>query len=134
MVVSPLTSEAIVGIDLLQTQQAVIDLGQGQLCLKNSGCNISLDTPPPTPRPSNIQQVRMVDTVEIPPRTIMELPAHCESLVEGVCLVKEAVSKRKHQEESVAHAMVQPTSLTIPVCILNASDEPVTLYAGSIIS
>ena len=45
VVVSPLTSEAILGIDFLQEQQAAIDLGQKQLCLRKGGCDISLDIP-----------------------------------------------------------------------------------------
>ena len=45
VVVSPLTSEAIPGINFLQAQLVVIDLGWKKLRLKKSGCNISLDTP-----------------------------------------------------------------------------------------
>ena len=46
VVVSPLTSEAILGIDFLQGQQAVIDLGRRRLHLKESGCELVLDAPP----------------------------------------------------------------------------------------
>ena len=35
---------------------------------------------------------------------------------------------------AVARAVVQPTSTTITVCILNTSDEPATLYAGAVIA
>ena len=35
---------------------------------------------------------------------------------------------------AVARVVVQPTSTTIPVCILNTSDEPNTLYAGAVIA
>ena len=43
VVVSPLTSEAILGIDFLQVQRAVIDLGCRMLHLRESGCDVSLD-------------------------------------------------------------------------------------------
>ena len=68
VVVSPLTSEAILGIDFLQGQQAVIDLGHGRLCLKESGCEIPLVTLPlALPLAHSQQQVRTVETVEVPP-------------------------------------------------------------------
>ena len=63
VVVSPLTSEAILGIDFLQAQLAMIDLGQKELRLQKSGCNISLDLPTPVQSGSAIQQVRMASTV-----------------------------------------------------------------------
>ena len=92
VVVSPLTSEAILGIDFLQAQQAVIDMGQGTLCLQGSGCNITLD-PPPQGQPCNIvRQVHTSSTVEIPPRSVMEITASYDCDVEGVWLV-EAIDK-----------------------------------------
>lgn len=72
----------------------------------------------------------MAETVELPPHTV---PVHCESFVEGVWLAEETVHQHKHQHVSVAHATVQPTSLTVPVCILNVLDEAVTVYAAFII-
>ena len=132
VVVSPLTSEAILGIDFLQSQQAVIDLGCGRLSLKESGCEISLDTPLQTLSCTHSQQARTFETVEVPPCCVMEVSAHLETAVEGVWLVEGTVSGAS--QLAVARALVQPTSTTIPVCILNTSDEPATLYTGAVIA
>ena len=76
VVVSPLTSEAILGIDFLQAQRAVIDMGRGTLSLQESGCNIFLDPPNPLHANLAVQSVRVTDTVEVPPRSVMEITAH----------------------------------------------------------
>ena len=128
VVVSPLTSEAILGVDFLQDQQAVIDLGRKSLCLKESGCDLLLDGPPPASSCTRSQQVRTVATVEVPPRCVMEVSAYLESAAEGVWIVEEMPGD---SQLAVARAVVQPTSASIPVRILNMSDEPTTLYAGS---
>ena len=62
----------------------------------------------------------------------MEVPAYFEMTVNGVWLVEEAASKCP--QLAVARAIVEPPSTSIPVCVLNASDEPVTLYAGAVIA
>lgn len=46
--------------------------------------------------------------------------------------MEEATSK--HEYTAVARAIVKLTAATVPVCILNVSDEPVTLYAGMVIA
>ena len=130
IVVSPLTSQAILGVDFLRAQQATIDLGHRMLHLRESGCDIPLINPELTP--SLEQTVRMASTVEVPPRCRMEVTAWVGAEVEGIWLVEEAV--QKHVPVAVARAVVEPQSSTIPVCVLNLSGEPVTLYAGSVIA
>ena len=132
VVVSPLTSEAILGIDFLQAQQAKIDLGEKTVCLRESGCNIRLDSPVPEKSCPLEHHVRTVHTVEVPPRSVVETPAYSDATMEGVWLVEEAMGK--HAEVAVARAIVQPQSSTFPVAILNVLDEPITLYAGSVVA
>ena len=105
VVVSPLTSEAILGIDFLQAQQAAIDLGQKQLHLRKSGCNISLDIPTSVPSCSNIQPVRITSTVELSPRTVTRLPAKCQTSVGGVWLMEEVMGRP--QQVAVARVLVE---------------------------
>ena len=131
VVVSPLTSEAIIGIDFLQAQQAMIDMGQGVLCLRESGCNISLDTPTSVELLPTAYPVRASSTVEVPPRSVMEITAYFVCEVEGVWLVEPA---DKDVPVAVARAMVEPRSTTIPVCVLNTSDQSTTLYGGSVVA
>ena len=132
VVVSPLTSEAILGIDFLQTQQAMIDLGQGTLHLRQSGCDISLGAPSAFDPCTDTQQVRVTTTITVPARTIMTVSAHSEKPVQGVWLVEEAPAKQLHL--AVGRAVVEPLSIDVPVRLLNVSDEPVTIYAGAVVA
>ena len=82
MVVSPLTSEAILGLDFFPEQQATIDLAAKRLCLRGGGKDIRLREPTPRQYRSEIS-VRMVKTVEVPPRSEMEIMACLDTTVEG---------------------------------------------------
>ena len=110
MVVSPLTSEAILGIDFLQ---ATIDLGRGKLLLRESGCDIQQNVPTPPQTPITEQQVCVSSTVEVPPHCIMEVQAYVNRDDGGVWLVEEAVEKEL--EVAVARAIVEPKSAVLPV-------------------
>ena len=132
VVVSPLTAEAILGLDFLQEQQASIDLANKTLHLREKGCDIPLRDPTPSHQSSAVQLVRAVRTVEVPPGSSMEISASTNVAVEGVWLLEEASDKCLLF--AVARALVEPTSTTIPVCILNSSEEPVTVYAGMVLA
>ena len=74
--VSPLTSEAILGLDFLQEQQASIDLAAMTLSLKGGGRVLPLRDPayvPPPPRAHTEVPVRAMRTVEVPPRSELEI-------------------------------------------------------------
>ena len=132
VVVSPLTSEAILGIDFLQAQEAVIDLCRQKLCLQKSGCTIQLDSPTSTHLCPVNQQVHISNTVEVPPYSMMETLAYFKVPVEGVWLVEEA--RDQSLRVAVSRAIVKPSSTTIPVCVMNMSDEPATLYSDTVIA
>ena len=84
VVVSPLTSEAILGIGFLQAQQAQIDLGHRVLHLCDSVCDVHL-TEPATVCPAPTEQLlRIPDTVKIPPRSVMDVAAVCATIEGGV--------------------------------------------------
>ena len=129
VVVSPLTSEAILGLDFLRQQQASIDLGCQTLRLRESGYDIPLQSPTPLCACSVEQCVRVENTVEVPPRSMLDISAYLEATVDGVWLVDEATSKAL--QVAVARALVQPRSTTIPVRILNMSEDP--HYAGTLV-
>lgn len=133
VIVSPLTSEAILGIDFLQAQRARIDLGQGSLYLRESGCEIPLSTSESGQiQCVDSQQIRLSNTVELPPRAIMEVMGGFEVQVGGTCLVEGNVTRKPHI--TVARSVVEPSTTETPVRIMNSSNEPVTLYAGTIIA
>jgi hypothetical protein len=63
---------------------------------------------------------------------MLEIAADFKVSVEGVWLLEEAVDKSL--PFAVARALVKPTSTTVPVCILNPTEEPVTVYAGMLLA
>ena len=72
------------------------------------------------------------DTVEVPLRCVMDVAAVCATVEGGMWLVEEA--QNKYPELPVACALVEPTSTSLPLSILNTSTLPITLYAGSTIA
>ena len=57
------------------------------------------------------QHVHMANTVEVPPRCMMEVTACIETDVEGVWLVEEAM--QKHVPVAIARAIVEQRSSMI---------------------
>ena len=47
VVASPLTSEAIIGIDFLLKEQAAIDIPAGRVHLRGRGCDVKFKSPAP---------------------------------------------------------------------------------------
>ena len=88
-----------------------------------------LQAPLPLPAVTSRIAVRAVEKLEIQPRCEVELMASVEeSGVQGTWLLEE--STRKRPPVSVARAPVQVVSNQVPVRLLNARSEPVTVYAG----
>ena len=73
LVVSPLTAEAILGLDFLRKYEVVIDIQQKQLTFGKGGSTLPLaqTVPPSTARPT----VQAVATIKIPPYSEMEAMA-----------------------------------------------------------
>ena len=99
------------------------------LHLRQSGCDVSLGVPTPIRSCTDTQQVRMITTITVPPRAVMTVSGQFEVPVEGWCLLEEALTKH-----AVGRSVVEPSSTDVPVCVLNVSDEPVTLYAGAVVA
>lgn len=84
VVVSPLTSEAILGVDFLQEQQAVIDLASKRLRLRSGRHNLPLMEPTLLRVAEHAEiPARAVETVELPPRSELMVTASIETPVEG---------------------------------------------------
>ena len=88
VMVSPLTVDAILGLNFLQRHRATIDIGKRQLRLKDSGSTIPLSASPPTDqRPQ--QNVRAHETVVIPPYSELVVLAGVQgSASEGAWLLE----------------------------------------------
>ena len=132
LVVSPLTSEAILGLDFLMEYQASIDLPSRTLHLKERGCNIPLQDPTMLHKATSELTVRAVRTVEVPPCSTLQVTGDIGKGVEGAWLVEEALGK--NLPLAVAHALVEPKSKTVPLCVLNMSGDPVTVYAVMVLA
>jgi hypothetical protein len=88
VVVSPLTSEGILGLDFLQRQKASIDLEFEQIRLQDPGITIPLRTSAPSSRPVG---VRAVSNLDVPARTELEVMACLDIPVEsGTWIVEDS--------------------------------------------
>ena len=128
VVVSPLTSRAILGLYFLLQQQATIDLTRRSLHLAKRECNISLqDSTIPTDRVAELP-VRCTETVEVPAKSLMQIVGTISAPLEGLWLLEEATMKR--MPVAVARGLVEPMSSRVPLIILNPSMDSVTVYRG----
>ena len=88
VVVSPLTSEGILGLDFLQRQKASIDLEFEQIRLQDPGITIPLRTSAPSSRRVG---VRAVSNLDVPARTELEVMACLDIPVEsGTWIVEDS--------------------------------------------
>ena len=86
VVVSPLTSEGILGLDFLQRQKATIDLEFEQIRLQVPGITIPLRTSAPSSRRVG---VRAVSNLDVPARTELEVMACLDIPVESETWIVE---------------------------------------------
>ena len=90
VVVDPLTSPAILGLDFLMDQQATISFSDRTLQLKEEGCKFALEEPPTHGGPATKLTVRSAATVEVPARRSMHIQGTVTGAKEGLWLLEEA--------------------------------------------
>ena len=130
VIVSPLTAEAMLGLDFLQEHQVPIDLFNRQVWLADRGISLPLHAPSVPHAATGRIAVRAREKLEIQPWSEVEIIASIEQPgVQGTWLLEE--STRKRPAASVARALVQVVSGQVPVRLLNARAETITVYAGS---
>lgn len=128
LVVSPLTTEAILGLDFLQEHRATIDLGNRKLLIgRDQGTSVPLHKP--SQRAASLR-VHLVDVVHIPPCSeVLVMAGTTEPIGEGTYLVE---GSRDRPGAMVARALVDPKGgCLVPVNLLNPRAEAVTLKAGA---
>ena len=125
VVVSSLTSQIILGLDFLADQQATISLTNRTLQLKEGGCDIPLEAPLIASDPIAKCYICSASTDEIPPRSSMQIQGTVSGADRGLWLLEETP---KRLPVAVARGSVEVTSTSVPVIVLNPSEEPVTLY------
>ena len=125
LVATPLTSPAILGLDFLLQQQATIDLTSRTLRLAERGQSIPLEDPGTGTRTPKFP-ISCATTVEIPPRSSMQITCSTTTPLEGVWLLEEAPGKRLR-----VRGIIEPKTTEFPLVVLNTSEEPVTVYSGT---
>ena len=128
VVASPLTSPAILGLDFLLQQHATIDLACQTLYLAKCGCVVPLEDPGTATELAELS-VCCAATVEIPPRSSMQITGSTTRPMEGTWLLEEAPAKKL--PVAVARGLVEPRATEVSLVVLNPSVEPVTVYRGT---
>ena len=130
-IVSPLTTEGILGLDFLKAQRASINLECEELLLRAEGITLPLwqsttrilaDVEPMT--------VRVPKNISVPTYSELEVMAHLEepALPGQTCILENAL--QKPAGVMVACALICPLSEEVPVRIINTTPEPALIYAG----
>ena len=125
VVVSPLTTEAILGLDFMRQYNVSIDLGNAELDIGKSG-PIPIKQPDLAKSVAGIGRVCLEKSIKLPPFSEQVVMAHVEGLpLEGPCIVEEKPGKALSC--SVARALVEPRNGKVPVRLLNPKPEMVVL-------
>ena len=126
--VSPLTSEGILGLNFLHEQNAVIDLASKTLHMRENGHVMKLGDMKEARNSTSEPQVRAAMTVEVPSRTCLQTTATLTAAVEGIWVIEDTTAKCRPY--AVARSLVELNGTEVPVRILNPTSEPITVYAG----
>ena len=128
--VETLTTEAILGLDFLESQGATLDfpakilhLRHGQFTLPMDSCGHPFPLPPPV-----VTTITTLQDLSLPANSEVEVLAKILGIPPaGSCLLE---SNRKHPPLEVARALVQPYMVTIPVRLLNPSSGVIRIFKG----
>ena len=127
-VVSPLTSEAILGLDFLRQHRVTIDLGNQQMLFgESNGQRTPLKE---SAGPKSVHSIRVVETIQIPPCSETMVMAETTGSIDGGSWLVES-NWGQRLPAAVARALVEPKSGKVPVRLLNAREKTVTVTAGS---
>ena len=116
-VVSPLTTEGILGLDFLKSQRASIDLEREELRLQKQKCTLCQRA---TKSPCITQsKVKVQSNIEIPAYSELEILARMEEPVQQCQTWLLESTLQKPVGVMVARALVCPSSRELPVRIIN---------------
>ena len=130
VVVSPLTSEAILGLDSLISLKAQLDLSNQQMQIEDQQVIPLCGSTVTQAREREVCHIRVESTTRIPPRCEFDVLARFETPISsGNWLLEEP--KDKSIPVVVAHALVKAESPLLRVRVLNTSEKEVTVYTNS---
>ena len=129
VVVSPLTTEAILGLDFLQKNEVTIDAGRCTMQMGKQGSIKMYQNS--LACADGVGLVSLVDSLTLEPRSECVVLASCEGLPgQGPCIVEPELGRRI--PFVVARALVEPKDGKVPVRLLNPSLERVSLKPQSV--
>ena len=129
-VVSPLTTEGILGLDFLKDQRAVINLESEELLLQAQGVTLPLRQSTQSPTSLGQIKVKVRRNISVPAYSELEVMAHLEDPVHPGLTWTLENSLKKPVGVVSARALVCPISEEVPVRLINTTSEPALIYAG----
>ena len=121
VVVRALTTGAILSLDFLQSNRAIIDLEKQQISFNRGKETFSIGV-----NNHKVGSVCATETVTIPPCSDLEVMARVQEVPDGDVWVIEEPTKG-HPPATVARALMAKSEF-VPVCLLNTRTETVTVY------
>ena len=115
-----ITTEAILGLDFLESNKCVLDLANEKMYIQNKLVPLQLLQ---TYNESQCLKVTVEETVTMPPCSEMELMVHVDTMQQGTWLVEGTDSP-----VLVARAIVVPHQCNMVVRVVNTELTPVKLH------
>ena len=132
LVANDVTQDCLIGVDFLARHKVIIDFAAGLVCA--NGQNVGLHCGGAA-SVSVCGRVCVAETVTVPGRHEMVLPAMCEKagLSGGgiSSIVEPSPEFAKRHSLVMARVLVQPRGDLVPVRLINPSADPVVLYKNT---
>ena len=128
VVTACISTEAILGLDFLEKIGATIDLVNNKIILDNQGGSLKLQKGSSSGETeTHSPKVYVVETIQIPPTSEMEIMATVKGEVSDGSWLLEGV-KKDRLPVAVARALVEPKNWRVPVHLVNPRNEVIVVY------
>ena len=128
VIAGSLSTEAILGLDFLETIGATIDLVNNKIILADQGGSLMLQKGSSSGETeTHSPKVYVVETIQIPPTSEMEIMATVKGQVSDGFWLLEGV-KKDRLPVAVARVLVEPKNGRVPVRLVNPRNEAIVVY------
>ena len=134
-----LETEFLLGIDFMQQHEITLNLGRRELITRWGFCQIT-DIPTPVKRS---MKIRCQKTVQIPPNSMMYITGSLEAgnhnhgwrdYTNYSGIVEPYNNTMLKTNTIFANAIVHSENRKLPLQVINATDEPITLYRNKLLA
>ena len=126
VIAEQITADAILDLDFLEANICVLNLAKGEIVIANR-------TVPLLAKSHNTEvscrKITLVDNVNIPPRSEMEITGRIHSTTNGTWLIEQPSSSKL--PIFIARTLVNPQDQAVVLRVVNNDVSPVTLYKNS---